>query len=227
MDITRTLRYHPKTHVHIQNSSTSCHFHENGRTPKLDAKRVENCWITIINTDKRHINNTVKLIVSLFTCLKRTNVYVAFFLIAWHSAGILIYCLSTQNTISLFLHILILLWMVVFFFSLLVFCWFFFFGFNVFSFGLWSLLLCQLKMEFSTFAPCVFVCTAAGVSFAKKCEIFRILQCENFLNLVAVVSPNVKICELKILVDLLSLVLNRIAFAMSVSSPTSQHPSHT
>lgn len=164
MDITRTLRYHPKTHVHIQNSSTSCHFHEDGRTPKLDAKRVENCWITIINTDKRHINNTVKLIVSLFTCLKRTNVYVAFFLIAWHSAGILIYCLSTQNTISLFLHILILLWMVVFFFSLLVFLLILFLD----SFLFWSLVppLVSVKngiFHFRSMCACVhsgrcFVC---------------------------------------------------------------------
>lgn len=80
-------------------------------------------------------------------------------------------------------------------------------------------------MEFSTFAPCVSVCTAAGVSFAQKnVRFFAFYNAKNFLNLVAVVSPNVKICELKILVDLLSLVLNRIAFAMSVSS---QHPSHT
>lgn len=73
------------------------------------------------------------------------------------------------------------------------------------------------------------VCVHSGRCFVckKNVRFFAFYNAKNFLNLVAVVSPNVKICELKILVDLLSLVLNRIAFAMSVSSPTSQHPSHT
>lgn len=48
---------------------------------------------------------------------------------------------------------------------------------------------------------------------------FRILKCENFLNLVGAVVANVWICEQKISVDLLSVVLNRIAFAILESFP--------
>lgn len=49
----------------------------------------------IINTDKRHINNMVKLIVSLFMCLNWSIFQLAF--TSGSLAGILIYCLSAPK----------------------------------------------------------------------------------------------------------------------------------
>lgn len=51
--------------------------------------------IIIINTDKRHINNMAKLIVSLFVCLNWSIFQLAF--TSGGLAGILIYCLSAPK----------------------------------------------------------------------------------------------------------------------------------